>query len=571
MDKIAELARSQTVRRTAVGLYVLALSGVIGAFFIISLFQVENSTYLLGDNTVEKGRPNAVRGVIFDTPTGQFITNANVDLSLYDFAWEGESSTQRIVEQDLDGASLASGRTAPTGHVHLQMKTPDSVEPGDYSLVVHATGPRVSEDYYAGIDVAVEAREPTGTDWPTKTQRLPEKQRPDHEQAATALEGPIAIDLLPRDGEVIRGVESTVYVRTYLRESGEPVSATVRFEKVEGINATKLPERIRTDKMGIARVRWNPGTDQNWEFIVEDADMPDGVDSDPSAKDAEEASEQSSATIRITTVPAQFSLTLNNSVAAPGDEVEGYVKSLNRSGGMMVDLYDGDEWTVAEAFGLQEGSSGLRVKVPSYDDMGKLQRVQLYGGIYGTGNAWDAEYVWLAEGRDEDSRHKALREIIAFHADHTDDPYFDYLNSRDVAAADIQQLDRWTRAYLDGIPVHFDTPPVLINNEKWAKEQLDTWKSDIKSKLMYLVAFGLVVGLMVVLYLVVLGLRSSREHQQMLRDVDTDMAIAGGVSDDDAEVDDARVDDWVAWLQIVIVIATLIFFAAGILLLLSFM
>jgi hypothetical protein len=571
MDNIVEIARSKTVRRTAVGLYVLCLAGVLGAFFIISLFEVENSTYMLGHDTVEKSRPNAVRGVVFDTPTGKFVTDATVDLSLHDFEWDGESSVQRIVEQQLEGTEIASGTTEPTGHIHLQMQPSDDVEPGDYALVVHATGQKVSKDYYAGLDVEVVPREPAELDWPDRTHRLPEDNRPDHDEAATKSDGPVAIDLLPRDGEVIRGVESTVYVRTYDRESGEPVSATVLFNKVEGINETELPAKVTTDRMGLARVRWTPGTDQNWQLEAIDADMPS--DDDTSA--GEEADDDTStATIRITTVPAQFSMELSDSVVEPGQTVEGYVKSLNRSGGMMVDLYDGDAWTVAEAFGLREGASGLKVTVPEYDGIGKLQRVQLYGGIYGTGNAWDAKYVWLAEDTDEAGRQAALREVIAFHADHTDDPYFAYLHDNDAAQSDTageKELRRWTRAYLDGVPRHFDAPPQLINSEKKAKERLEEWKSGIKSKLMYLVGFGLFVGLMVVLYFVMMGIRSSQEHKRQLRDVDTELAISGDAADDVDAVHAARADDWVVWLQIAIVVTTLIFFAAGILLLLSFM
>ena len=575
MDKLVELARNQTVRRAAVGLYVFALAGVVGAFFIVSLFEVENSTYLLGDATVEKGRPNAVRGVVFDTPTGRFVRDAKIDLSLYEFEWDGESSVQNIVEKQLSGTEIASGATEPTGHFQLQMEPPEAVETGDYSLVVHATGTRVSEDYYAGVDVEVAPRAPTELDWPTKTHRLPEDNRPGHDEAATNSKGPIAVDLLPRDGEVIRGVESTVYVRTYHRETGEPARATVQFNEVKGINETELPSTVRTDAMGLARVRWTPGTDQNWKLEVLDASSPSEETEVESDDGDEEEPENSTATIRITTVPAQYSMTLNDSVVQAGEPLEGYVKSLNRSGGMMVDLYDGDEWTVAASFGMQEGASGLRLTVPEYEGIGKLQRVQLYGGIYGVGRAWDAKYVWLTDDTSEDGRQAALREVIEFHADHTDDPYFDYLRRTDAAQSDTagaEKLSRWTRAYLDAVPTHFDAPPELINSEKQAKERLDEWKSGIKSKLMYLVAFGLFVGLMVVLYLVLMGIRSSQAHKQDLRDVDTDLAIDGEVDGlDEDVVSAARADDWVVWLQIAIVVTTLIFFAAGILLLLSFM
>jgi hypothetical protein len=581
MDKLVELARNQTVRRAAVGLYVLALASVLGAFFIISLFEVENSTYMLAESTVEKGRPNAVRGVVFDTPTGKFVREATVDIALYDSGWEGDATVQTIVEKKLEGTELASGPTEPTGHVHLQMRAPASTEPGEYALVVHARGQRVSENYYAGRDIEVVPRQPTRLEWPTKTHRLPADNRPDHEEAATNSRGPIAVDLLPRDGEVIRGVESTVYVRTYYRDTGEPVRATVDVTEVKGLNETPVPEQVKTDAMGLARVRWAPGTDQNWTVRVRDAaprqhsDAPSGLEDDDDTQSDDDQPELGEATLRITTVPAQYSMTLSDSLVEPGEPIEGYIKSLNRSGGMMVDLYDGDEWTVADAFGMQEGASGLKLTVPRYEGAGKLQRAQVYGGIYGVGRAWDAKYVWLTSDTSEQGRQRALREVIAFHADNTNDPYFGFLVEHDAVGsetASAKQLDRWMRAYLDGIPTHFDPPPELINSEKAAKERMEEWKSGIKSKLIYLTGFGLFVGLMVVLYFVVIGIRSSREHQQMLRDVDTELAIDGELDEDARDVvHAARADDWLVWLQIAIVVATLAFFAAGILLLLSFM
>ncbi|MGM0556150.1 MAG: hypothetical protein ACQEVA_07210 [Myxococcota bacterium] len=581
MDKLVELARSQAVRRTAVGLYVLALAGVVGAFFIISLFEVENSTYLLAHDTIEKGRPNAVRGVVFDTPTGKFVRDATVEVSLYDFEWGGESTVQKIVEQKLEGTQIASGRTEPTGHIQLQMKPPGSVEPGTYAIVVHATGQKVSENYYTGRDIQVVPRGASDLAWPEKTHRLPEDNRPDHDEVATNTRGPIAVDLLPRDGGVIRGVESTVYLRTYYRDTGEPVRATVELAEVKGINETTLPEAVKTDAMGLARVRWTPGTDQNWTVRVSDAaerkypDAPSELEDDDQEEPEQGEATLGEATLRITTVPAQYSMTLSDSLVEPGGQIEGYVKSLNRSGGMMVDLYDGDAWTVADAFGMQEGASGLRLTVPTYDGIGKLQRVQVYGGIYGVGRAWDSKYVWLTEDTDRGGQKEALREVISFHAEHTGDRYFEFLDEQDAPGADTaddKELSRWARAYLDSIPTHFDPPPELINSEKEAKARMDEWKSGIKSRLIYLTGFGLFVGMMVVLYFVVMGIRSSREHDQMLREVDTDLAIDGNL-DEDAEdvVHAARVDDWIVWFQVAIVVTTLAFFAAGILLLLSFM
>lgn len=576
MEKLIALAGHPATRRVAIAGYVAAMVGLIGAFFIISLFRVEHSTYLTAAPTLEKGRPNAARGVLFDTPTGQFVRDARIRLSLHEEPWEGPSTADDLADRLAEAGprrlydhrpsqQVADARTQPTGLFHLQMTPSDTLEPGLWSLIVEAEGPMVREAYRAGAAVEVMPASRSALTWPQQIHRLPEEERPRHEDAVRTSEGPVVIDVLPRDGEVVRGLENIVYLRTYDRETGRPLSTTVEVEQVEGINQTELPATIETDQMGLAQVTWTPGTDQFWDLAVRPAD-----DQDAGA---------STARLRITTAPAQFSLTLMNSIAVPGRPVEGYVKSLNRSGGMMVDLYDDEDWTLARAFGLGEGDSGLRFEMPDYEGMGKLQRVQVYGGIYGTSRTWDSRYLWLASGRSRADLGTALDEVVAFHADHSDDPYFAFLAEHGVRAAslaDATQLAGWLRASLDAIPRRFTPAHALINSEKEAYEALEAWKSDIKRRLKTLTALGLLIGLMVVMYAVVLGLRRDREHRQALREADLEMAFEADFEGDATGWDEdpllaSRADDWVTWLQVAIVVTILGFFAAGILLLLSFM
>jgi hypothetical protein len=554
-------------------LYVVCLVGLIVAFVSVSLLQVDHAAYIQASPTLEKGRPNAMRGVVLHAPTGQFVTRASIEVELADGVYEGEESLEKLALGRAE--RVADGETERSGHMHLMAEVPEGWEPGDYALVMQADGQAV-ENFRTGTPVAIAERSVDEAYWPERTDRLPKDDR-SRKDAVVESHGPVKIDLLPRDGRVSRGLKSELFLRTTDRETGEPISTQVDFSKVEGMRAEGLPDSVQTDQLGLARLEIVAMTDQTW-FVHSSAAA--HLENHPDAKSAYDGLKNRSnrGKLHITTVPTQVSLKMNDVLAVAGEPADGVVSSLFQSGGLMVDLYNGDDWVQAAAFGIRPDQSGIQVRVPSLERQGRLYRVQVYKSFFDQGGAWDVEYLVAAEGRSLADYQQAAQALVAHIAEQTDDPYFDKLaasNTFEMATSEAE-LRRWIAAMLEAVPRHFDAPSVLINSQKTARDKLDAWKESVKADLIILTAIALLIGLAVLGYLVLLGIRSYRDQNRMLRDVEFEMSLDGepGESSDEAslELDKSITEgNFVAGLQIFIVVATLVLFTLGILLLLSYL
>lgn len=560
MTNWAQKLASPKFHRAAIVLYVLGLAALIGVYVGVSLLQVEHAAYIQGQPTLEKGRPNAMRGVVLDAPTGQFVRGASIEVTLVDGAYESDETLAALLEQPSE--VVAKAQTAPSGHVHLEAEPPEDWQAGEQAVVVRANGSGI-EDFRTGAPISVEERSAARDYWPARTDRLPKDDRR-RTDAARDSEGPVRIDILPADGRVSRGLKSEVFVRTTDRETGKPVSTELVFEKAEGMLAGELPKTLRTDELGLARLDVVAMTDQTWTLAT---------------KIAGEDAEASTAKLHVTTVPTQVALEMNEPLAVRGEPADGVVYSLFQSGGVMVDLYNGGDWVDAAAFGIRPDRSGVRAKVPALAEDGLLYRVQVYKSIYDAGGAWDVEYLVAADARSLDAYQQAAEKLAEYVAERTDDPYFDALAASDVfvVTADKAKLRRWIDAMLEAVPRHFDAPPLLINSQKAAREKLEAWKESVKDDLMILTAIALLIGLAVVGYLVMMGIKSYRAQNQMLRDVEFEMSLDDESDEAYSQLDQTQLDksineaNWVAGLQIFIVVATLVFFTLGILLLLSYL
>jgi hypothetical protein len=540
-------------RHAAITLYVVCLVGLIVAFVSVSLLQIEHAAYIQASPTFEKGRPNAMRGVVVDAPTGRFDTQASIEVELVDGVYEGEESLERLASARR--TVIADGSTEPSGHLHLAAEVPENWKAGDYALVMQGNGEAV-ENFRTGESVAITERSVDEDYWPKRTNRLPKDDR-SRKGLVVESHGPVRIDLLPADGQVSRGLTTELFLRTSDRETGEPISTEVLFEKVEGLGTEDLPATIQTDALGLARIVHVAMTDQTWTV----------------------GAGESSAKLRVTTVPTQVSLKMNDVLAVAGESSVGVVSSLFNSGGLMVDLYDGDDWLEAAAFGVRPDQSGIQVQVPSIQRHGPLFRVQVYRSFYDQGGAWDVEYLVAANGHELADYQQAADALASHLAKHSDDPYFDALVASDVFATEINaaKLRIWIDAMLEAVPRHFDAPTVLINSQKTDRDKLEAWKESVKADLILLTAIALLIGLAVLGYLVIVGIRSYRDQNRMLRDVEFEMSLEGGSDKSTGEVATSDLDktitegNVVAGLQIFIVVATLVLFTLGILLLLSYL
>ncbi len=570
------------MQRGAIVAYVACLVGLIVVFVFVSMMQVEHSAYIQAASTLEKDRPNVMRGMVLDAPRGTRLTGAVVEVELLDGPYEGEATLERLSQ--LDPTQIARGRTERSGYVHLVAEVASDRGTGEQALVLRAESSKI-EEFRVGRTIEVVERSVARDYWPERTERLPEDDERRGVEIVRESEGPIRIDVLPADAQVSRGLRSRVYLRTTDRDTGAPVAAKLRFDEAEGMREGEFPEEIETDRLGLARVDFVPVTDQSWTLEAQAEDRPNKQDNQDNQdeQDQQGQSEPSSAKLTIQTTPAQVSLHMQDVLAVAGRSVDGAVDSLSGSGGLMVDLYNGDDWVDARAFGLSREGSGVRVDVPELDDSGLLYRVQVYGSLYDPGGAWDIEYLVAADGRDladYQQAAQALAEYIAEHNDNHagDDGYFGHLAEQNVfaTATSRTELRGWIEAMLMAVPRHFDAPPILINSQKQARDELDAWKEDVKGDLIVLTALALLIGLAVVGYLVLMGIRSYREQNRLLRDVDFEMSLDedeyGDYDQDSDELDRSIAEgNVVVGLQIFIVVMTLVLFTLGILLLLSYL
>ncbi len=561
MARWTEKLTQAGVQKAAIALYVVCLVALIVAFVSVSLMKVERAAYIQGPSALEKGRPNAMRGVLLDAPSGRFLTDTDVDLSLIAGAHRAPMSPEELAKSST--IAIATGRTAASGHVHMRARVPTDTKPGGYTLLLRAEGAQ-AKGFQTTRSVRVVERSVPADYWPERTERLPQGSDAKDAKTLEKSQGPVRIDILPDDGRISRGVASEVYLRASDRHTGEPVSVRVDFDKAEGMGTGKLPASVHTDKLGLVRVPVEAMGDQTWTLSTHTATNASKGAADPSEP-------TSSVTVHLTTVPTQVSVQMNDVLAVAGEPLDGVVHSLFRSGGVMVDLYNADDWVDAAAYGIRPDQSGIRVRVPRLDKRAPLYRVQVYRSLYNPGGAWDIEYLVASDGRSLDDYQKAATTLSALLAKHTDDAYFDWLARSDVfATAGRDELRRWIGAMLRAVPRHLDRPSALINSQKADRDRLDAWKAGVKSDLMLLTAVALLIGMAVVVYLVILGVRSYRKQNQLLRDVEFEMSMDEADAEASSELDKTIGQaNLVAGLQIFIVMATLVFFMLGLLLLFS--
>ncbi len=515
----------------AIGLYVLCIFALISGYFAVSTMDIQVSMYLQAPARLPLDRPTAARGLVMNAPTGRLFVDA---------------TTRFLLGEELIGEAA----TASHGHLHATLE-PDGVSPGPTDLHIEVDHPQI-EEFAVDTPVAVvEAPEPMG--WPQRTSRRTD----DGHQADGEWEGKLRVEVVPTDGEVPRGLPTTLYLRLTDAESGAPVRGTIAIEKVEGMSEGELPSTVRTDRLGLARVPMTPVTSQRWTLSAQ-ARGEDGADL------------AGTGTVDIHTVASQFSLRMQQSIAVPGQPVDGIVRSLHRSGGMLVDLYDGNHWVYADAFGIAPKEFGVRVIVPD-EPREELLRVQVYQDLFGAGKAWDSRWLVRGESASPDACPGALKTVLTALAEHDEPSRRWASNILESGLLDdptrTARCDRWLEAALLAVPHHFEPSPLLVNTQADDREELDTWRQRVQGRLMVATGGVLFVGFAFVLLLVMQGMQRSRRHADALMEVELETIEDGEeLSHQGFDVGKALVV-----MQVVIIVATLFTFGASILMLLSFM
>lgn len=570
-------------RTVAIALYVVCVAGLIMVYLAVSLRHVDYAAYMRAQPEAAPGAPVAMRGLVLDAYRGVALRHGEVDFRLVPATPEDASSEDAPVA-DQAGVDWASARIEPDGYFQLRSPLPEGIEAGEYRLVMRAqldaqrAGSPAEASFVTDAPFRVLEPRQAVDYWPEATSRrvIEKHETPGGVQTS---QGPIEIAVWPADGQVARGLQSRVYIRTTRRETGEPVKAKLWVEQTHGMSEAPAPATIQTDALGLASVPIHAVTDLVWALSTSAPEDPDEVNDpgDAEAEDTNPPEDISRAKLILRTVPSQVSLRMTDPLAVAGRPAQGALDSLFQDGGVMVDLYQGARWVDARIFGVSREGGGVQVDIPKTDPVRPLElyRVQVYRSVYGVENAWDLDYLVGAAGDTLADYQLAARALAEHLGAHTEDPYFAHILQRDAFAlsASKRELRGWIWAMTEALPRHFDLAPALINSREASIEALDAEIEAVQQKLRVLIAIALLIGLAFVGYWVLLGVGSQREQKRMLQEIDLeigDPALQAEPGDAVELARSVRRENMTLGVLVFVVVGTLALFALGLLMLLSY-
>jgi hypothetical protein len=567
------------VWRGALGVYVACLVGLIVAYLTVASMQVRVSAYVLGGATWTAGAPNAVRGTLMDPLSGRRWHDATgLELRLLTPA----QAEQTPLAGPPVGVLLATPQVEGAALFHAQVRP--EVAPGDYVLALRALAGPDAELFEARSPVRVEA--PGGPElgpWPAQTSRREESHARDV-LGVLDSKGPVRIDVLPTRPELPRGLPGEVWLRTTERATGKPLPCVIDFDEVSGLSeGAGPPSRVETGRLGLGRVRWSPSLAYTWELST--GCLPAPQEAAPEGEVAAEAPPtRSAATIHIATVASQTSLVAG---VRASRSLEGGLQSLHDEGGFFIDVFVGDRWAHAKAFGMSPGGSGWGAPAPEVEGV-EVVRVQTSLDLFVRGNAWDVSHV-VARGpgvSEQDALERGWELLTARHlasareragegateGDLERVRYWEYLTSDEGRAlwATIRPEVKpvAVRAMLAAIPPRYVSPEALINSQRADDEAMAAWREEAREQLIAVIALAMLLGVLALGAIVARGIADAKVRQAMLEEIDLDW-------DDDGEGADVREIGRRAGLssaiQGFVVFGTIVLFALSLLMLLRFL
>ena len=542
------------VYRTAIGLYILLVLAIAGVTFVVSSLDVQTSLYVRGQPDLQVDRHHALRGAFHHAPTGEVLDPEELTIHLVD------GDAQQHPVEWVDGVV---DQDWPNPTYRIPSETAQALGDGPYHLRIAVEHERV-DPLEADFPVVLsEARRPatlSDLPWPRVTRRDDEPRlrgqavRPVDSDQETSL----SLAIAPANGELTRGLPQDLHIRTYDADSGEPLVATVELELVEGLLESELPRRVRSDRFGLADVAIRPATNTHLRATV--TPRADGDDPPPAVE----------FDIHLRVVASQYAIATGSPVVAPGETIDAVVHSVFRDRPFMVDLYDHEGDRLADTLSLQMSDyrGAAQFIAPDVDHSSPLLRVQTYQSIYGTQRGWDQRYVLLSDHDSTAGLRQLVRELYAWIGDRTGSEHHIYLaGSPLLDEADAPELRGLAAAALEELPRRFQLPPVVLNTRQDDREEMDLWREEIRSDLQLMMGLTLFVGVVVATYFVVLGIRRQRRERQMMEDV----ALEGDAILEADEASLATLERWSVLLQGAIVFLTLIAFALGILIVVSYL
>jgi len=566
VDRLLDILKSRFVRRSIIALYILALALGVGAYIGISTFHVEISAYVLGPDTLTAGQPNPVRGAILDTVEGDSFERTRVEFELRDRSSDSAEAVR-----------IGSATSDDSGVFHANLQIP-AERTGAQTLTIRASGPNLPKTFQSERSVRIAQDSGSPITWPEATNRVPETESGDvPDSPVLERSGAIAIDVLPPDGQLIRGLTNHFFLRTYDADTGQPVAAEITVDNVEGMGrwgkGQDLPESLTTDEMGLVELQLNPVGGMKLELKAR------------RKGERGTTAEIGRAAIQLHTVAAQLSARNPDPLVSPGRPLRADLFSVFSNGHLLIDVYRDGDWvhaTHAAMGATSTGDRGAQLRIPYAGFPGRsaaqpdseaaqLYRLQIHRGLFGAGNSWESIWVARADGQTATAYHRALETVIERVARNTDDPYFDALNEPGAVpnAAEHATLSRWLRGLVSALPRHFSRPAQLFNTQKAQKERLGEWQRTTKGELRTAIGAALVGGLAVLLYVVVVGLRERQRHRARLQQADLEMELEA--EDEPLFVEESWKARVGAGALIVAALATFVMFGLGLMLILTLM
>ncbi len=543
------------VYRTAIGLYIILVLAIAGVTFVVSSLDVQTSLYVRGQPDLQVDRPQGLRGAFHHAPTGEVLEPQSLSIDLVDA--DGQAHGVEWIDGPVD-------QDWPNPTYKIPSELSEQLGEPPYHLQISTDHERVDPLVAQFPVVLNEARSPSPLEhlpWPRASRRDEEPRlrgqavRP----VDDAVESP-AVDLAiaPANGELTRGLPQSLYFRTFDPDSGEPVVATIEFQKVEGLLESELPRRRRTDAFGIADIAIQPATNVHLRATVT-----------PRAR-GDEPPEAVEFDVHLRVVASQYAIATTSALVAPGEPIDAIVHSVFRDRPFMVDLYDHENDRLLDTLSLQMSDyrGAVQFYAPQGDQASPLLRLQTYQSIYGTQRGWDQTYILVTDHSSTAELRALIRELYAWIGDRTGSPHHHYLADSDsINNADAQALRSLAEAGLAELPRRFQLPPVVLNTRRDDREELDLWREQIRGDLQIMMAVTLFVGVVVATYFVVLGIRRQRRERQLMEAV----ALEGDAILESDEANLAALERWSVLLQGAIVFTTLIAFALGILIVVSYL
>lgn len=511
--------------RGAIGLYVVSIFALVAGYFAVSTMDLESAMYLQASSTLQADTSNAARGIVMDVPTGRLYTNAKTTFAI-------------------GNTPIGSASTASHGHLHAELRPPASLA-GPQKMTVTVTHPAI-EEFRMDADIDVVAQPPPFV-WPKATSRLVDEKK----STDAIWTGELRVMAIPPEGEIPRGLPAVAYFLLVDAATNAPVRGTLQITKLEGMVEKALPTELTTDDLGLVKVSVTAAT--SLRFTIE----------------ASAGERKGSGTVRLSTVPSQFSVAPTSLVAVPGQPLTAQVTTLHRSGGILVDLYDGERWAAADAFGVGPSGAGVRVTVPA-DARGPLVRLQVYQDLFDAGSAWDAQWLVVGPSAAPNSCPAALDKVLAL-LETNSERFAGWAKAARAIAqgpAASARCGHWLQASLLAVPPQFVPAPLLLNTQQGDREELEGWRDEVQRVLIVATALVLLIGFGIVMLLVLQGLARRQQQVDTVRELELELATDEDLASPLPRVD---LDRWVLIVQTTIIVLTLFTFGASLLMLLTWM